>query len=905
MTKLKGLIFYLDAILAIVLALVVISGVGIYYSIEPELKYKTIHMEAEDLMQLTTRKINATEYGIPENYTNKTFLEVIGTLWLYENYTEATYLAEELFDEFDKRCIELSFDGDVIYNKTGCDETGKNVAVANRLISGYIKEKKPDGYTARIILKKLNRVASEYAYFGGYVGDGNITRNITLEGMENVIDAKMEIDAGSNFTFYVNGNYSGKYSPSPTNMSSDLFIVCNETYQSDYCNNFKEKNTIEFKFGGNKSYIGGGYVRIRYNTTEFGDRDIPEKYYFPGIDGIINVYSSFYVPGELQNMSAFIHYKSNYSIFMNIGDVLIYNGSSPDGQEINVTINDTQIKQRLLAGGFTYQNISKETIPLRLGMQNVSYLIIGQEEADVFSVTDVSGSMGTCDIPSNSTIYDCSNGYCSGGSCTNGPWWCCFWACCDMSQSYCNDCGGTWVINEYYRERINVAKESNKDFIDIVTNTTNNRVGLVAYESNVDSNECHDLSENRTSLREKVEEWSDGGGTCICCGINEAVDRLLAQSNEGKFRSMVVMSDGDATTECSRQGWTEDLNGNGNADEPEDDAIQAACDAWQDHNITVYAIGFGEGADEDTLWDIADCGHGEYHYANVSELSDIYELIAKEILNASYQAQTVEIYGGDYGNIKLYPDSYIDFNFSSSLNKTKYGEISINIESPKFGGLIESPKNGTFVVPENTTLIDAKITSYSSDFWTDKASIYNGSEWKDIFNLKYYGTDYVDLGDPSIVYIPIEEVNEVENRVSIDTGAGTNSTGGSPDSRVIYTIAVDILTEYGGVFNKSSGFERKIYYDIDLDGVADGDVNVTIGNSSDLWDPDLDAIDNAFSRLLEKANFYNDTDPGIPGTDGQQTNPINIHPSEMEFNTIPIGGIPWLWGPGLFTLKVW
>ena len=902
----KGLIFYLDAVLALVLALSIIAGVGIYYTIEPEMEYRTVQSEAEDTMQLMSQRVNISELGLPENYTNKTYLETIGTLWVNGNHTKATEVARHALENFTKRCVELTFDGETVYkNKPECDESGESVAAASRLVSGYTSERKPEGYMARVLLNKMNRIASAYAYFGGYVGDGNITRLMNLTSVINIIDAEMELDAGSDFELYVNGNYSGTYYPTEANMSSDFFVICNET-QPTYCNNFRENNTIEFRFLGNKSYIGGGYLRVRYNTSDFSTENISEKYYFPGIEGIINLYSSFYVPGVLQGIDAFLHYKSNYTVFFNIGNATIYNGSTPEGVDINITISSSEIENLLSQAGLTLANLSKKTVPIRFGMQNVSYIVIGQKEADVFSVTDISGSMNDCNVPSNSSIYDCGTGWhCEGGSCSNGPWWCCWFGCCDWSSTRCSQCGGTWVANNYYRTKINVAKESNHVFIDTVLNTTGNRVGLVAYSTSVDSSDCHDLSDDNVSLKSKVNSWSAGGSTCICCGINDAVDRLLAQSNEDKFMSMVVMSDGEANVECDRQGYTPDLNNNGQADDAGDDAIQAACDAWNNHGIKVYAIGFGSDVDETTMQDIADCGHGEYYYSNVSELSDVYQMIAKQIINASYVAQRVEVHAGEYENITLYPDSYLHFNFTPETEEPEYGEISITVESPRFGGIIESPKNGSFTVPNGTRVLDAKVTSYSSDYWTDRLLVYNGT-WKYVYKLWDYVSDYKNLGDPYVIYIPLEYLHIGENQVSVDTGASEeNTTGGSPDSRVIYKLAVNILTDYGGLFNKSEGSNRTVYYDMDLDGTPDGQTNLVIGNASDPWDPQDDALDNAMMKLLDKLNFYNDTDSAGEWTDGEQTNPIDVYPGELSFDTVPVGGIPWLWGPSIFTLKVW
>lgn len=1139
----KGMIFYLDAIMALVLALVIVGGVGVYYSIEPELEYKTIHTEAEDIMQLMSQEINNTELGLDENYTDKSYLEAIGTLWLNGNRTKAREVAASMLDKFDRRCLELSFEGEVIYNVTDCEEEDRSVAVANRVASGYTQGKKPDGFTSRVILNRERRVISDYVYFGGYEGDGNLTKKMHLRFLDQVLSAQMELDAGSEFILYVNGAESGEYIPSESNMSGDTFHICNESSPA-YCGNFQENNTLDFFFTGNGSYIGGGYLKVLYNTTELEEDILEDRYEFPGIKGVINLYSSFYIPGTLQEMNAFLHYTSNYTIFMNLGNGTVYTGSSPEDVDINVTINNSEMTSTLASGGMSYADLSNKTIPLRLGMQNVSYVTIGYEAADVFSVTDLSGSMRCAEQG-----YQSGCGYCY------------------QTQWRCECCGGTWL------EPIDNAKNANHDLIDIILNYTTNRVGLAGYETQARDSDFHPLSNDSSSLGDMMDNvWDADGGTCTCCGINKAVEGLIpglmfeggqlaayyrldgdvqdssGNGNDGTeygnpqyvggvngsaldfdgddyvrvpdddsignsgmsgltfsmwiyprddssymhvagttddwdgdgynfylrggktdyeysfmidgstarggnidtdrwihlagtyngtfmvlylngtqvgetstsgninpndedlyigrvrgygsasyfdgliddvrvydyaldqeeiedlantvplcgnnlvetgevcdgssgvcpvsggngkkdcnsqcdgfdscsqecgdgvigggeecddgntnssdgcsgfctrekewYRSMIVMSDGHANERCAEQG----------TGDPAQDAVQAACDAYNNHGIEVYAVGFGEGADEETLKNIADCGHGEYYYADVTELEEIYRLIAAQILNASYKAQTVEVYEGGYGNIILYPDSYINFIFDSSVEETDYGEIPVRISSPKFSGLVESPKNGSFIVPNGTRILDAKITSYSSEYWTDRAMIDNGTDYEYVYRLWDYGLEYKNLGDPYVVYLPVEKISQGLNNVSIDTGGREeNTTGGSPDSRVIYTLAVNILSDYGGVFNKSQGCEKEIYYDLDLDGTQDGSIYVNVGNASDPYDPDIDAIDNAFMKLLDKLNFYEDT-----GTDdGENGNPIDVYPGELSFDTIPLGGIPWLWGPGLFTLKVW
>ena len=86
----------------------------------------------------------------------------------------------------------------------------------------------------------------------------------------------------------------------------------NPSYFSNLING---TNTIEILFDEPYSYIGGGYIKIVYNITDLTQQS-GEQYgenasmthRLPGIDGIINLYSSIYIPGDLNSMQAFLHY---------------------------------------------------------------------------------------------------------------------------------------------------------------------------------------------------------------------------------------------------------------------------------------------------------------------------------------------------------------------------------------------------------------------------------------------------------------------------------------------------------------------------------------------------------------------------------------------------------------------
>ncbi|MCD6477473.1 MAG: hypothetical protein J7K87_00530, partial [Candidatus Aenigmarchaeota archaeon] len=331
----KGFVFSLDAILALGVTIGLIGLIGLHYTIVPQLRYSTIQSDAEDDMQILSGEVNVTKFNLPQSFEGETFLEAIGTMWLEGNKTRAMNLTRDALENFTTKCFELVFDNETIYKS--CPNEGSTVAVANRMVSGYRTGEKPTGYIARIFLNKIRNVKSKFLYFGGYIGDGNITRTFNLTSMDNVVSVDMELAIGSNFSFYINDNYAGYYISPGASMYSKTYIVCNTTENPSYCSYLQNGiNKIGFNFSGNDSYIGGGYVKIKYNTTEFSVKE-PEKYYFPGIHGIINLYDSFYVPGKLNGMNIRLHYQSDYPVFLNIGGKNIYENDTKNENIIEIT----------------------------------------------------------------------------------------------------------------------------------------------------------------------------------------------------------------------------------------------------------------------------------------------------------------------------------------------------------------------------------------------------------------------------------------------------------------------------------------------------------------------------------------------------------------------------------------
>lgn len=942
----KGVFFSTDALIATVLIILVLL---IAFPAIKNTRQNT-EMHHDFLKTLSALKVSDADYPYLQslisqgiiNDTNKSLLEQIGEFYV-TNLTRAKMLANAIFTDIEtNKNIGLWYVSDsgqetLIYSKNSTPiETAENVETTRQIISGIQEGESVTGFSARAFL--TSGMLNNYYYLGGYIGDGNISIRAEYNG--NITSANIEVVINKDFEIFVNNVSDGTtYAGSPDEFTPISYPIPIDNFNSGI-------NTIEFR-GGNL-HITGGFIKVTYQSSSIYES--ASKYYFPGINGLINIYDGIYIPGDLNTLKVYLHLNSEYSSFLTVGNTTIYKNTTLGEQTI--TFDNSELQSIL-----NYEELSNKTTPIRIGLENVSYILNTSRNSDVVSVTDLSGSM-------------------SWGTPT----------------------------------KVSQAIQANRLLVDIILNSTGNRVGLVGYDDTARKEWYHNLSNDNESLNNKLDDYATGGGTCICCGINKAIANFnpttsnsdaiqsrVSQSTddaeeliidgdiystssdleltydtyhggnqkvgmrfqnlnipqgvaiasayiefetdetnsgtthltffaeasdnaqtfssssnditnrpktlssvtwsnvpawntvsekhqtpdlspiiqevinrpgwtngnsiviivngtgtrtaesyngestnapllvlsyrplncgngiiggveecddgnsndndactnlclnaicgdgilnseleaeqcddgntiegdgcsstceiEERFKAMVVLSDGQANQKCPEQNT-------GNAAQ---DAIQAACDAKQNYNITVHSVGFGSGVDSDTLIDIALCGEGTYYFGEVEDLANVYTQIANSIIETQYAEQTVQV-SGNVSTI-LYPDSYIEFDY-------------IKPESP-FGLIITTEKKfndnitGSFIIPENSRIIETLVTSYSGPRWTADVSINN----ENIYNITKYGQDYLKIGDPYIINVENSKVNQYNN-VSITTATSPNNSSiGSEYNKIIYTIA--------------------------------------------------------------------------------------------------------------------
>ena len=451
--KKRGMFFSLDALIALsVIILVLLIAI-------PTVRHSKLSTEIhrDMIKSFSTIKIgelnNSYVLGLIASGEisdlNKSVLEQIGEFYVLD-VSKARDLANSILSEINITTNIGIWYGDTLIaskNRTSF-ETAENVEIAKQIISGIQAGGNVTGYSARAYLASNSQTA--YYYFGGYVGDGNITVLMNTTG--EVIEAEMELVVNNNFNLRINDITIGDYEKSVDEFTPRHYNLPISNFQNGL-------NKIEFR--DDSLHIAGGFIKLMYETNE--EFSQPIKHNFPGINGLINIYDGLYIPGNLSTLEVVLHLKTNYTTFLTIGNTTVFRNKT-NGEE-TITIHNS-----ILSTLFDYDDLSKKTIPIRLGLENASYLTGTTKNAFVFSVTDISGSMA-----------------------------------------------GTPLTN---------AKLANNALIDAILNYSGNKVGLAAYSTEALDSNFHNLSSNNASLKAEVQSWVDEGYTCICCGINKAAKNM-------------------------------------------------------------------------------------------------------------------------------------------------------------------------------------------------------------------------------------------------------------------------------------------------------------------------------------------------------------------------------------------
>src|SRR3989344_4063689 len=350
----KAVFFSSDALMALVIILLTIL---VAYPIIKYSKHEN-SMKSDIIQVLSTLKIGEIQNSYVQSLIseekitdlNKSILEQIGEFYVTD-IDIAKAIAESVLSGLDtKDNIGIWYGNKLIFSKNSTAiETAKDVDAERQIISGIREGENLEGFSARAFL--TNSLQSKYFYFGGYVGDGNLSARIDYEGeIENI---KVEIAINKDFDIYINDIFSGHYEKSVSDFSPAVYNL------DSYLSNF-HSGINEIEFAGDNLHITGGYIKINYDDSVFYEQ--PTKKYFPGMQGIINLYDGFYVPGNLNSMEIRIVLDSREKVYLSIGNKTIFNQSTSGVETI------TKTNSEILSILGNYNNYEMKTVPLRLGV---------------------------------------------------------------------------------------------------------------------------------------------------------------------------------------------------------------------------------------------------------------------------------------------------------------------------------------------------------------------------------------------------------------------------------------------------------------------------------------------------------------------------------------------------------
>jgi len=857
----KAIFFSLDALIALI---VILLSITVIY---PIIKYsqKESYIPEDIISSLSALKIGDMENSqvtawISEGkITNldKSVLEQIGEFYVSNDPAVkdmARLLAEEVLSTINtNENIGIYYDGKLLasQNKTSW-ENAKDRAVERQIISGIKEGEEITGYSARAFL--TNSVQTKYYYFGGYVGEGDIALNVDYSGRLTKIE--LEVAANKQFNICINGECSGSFAPAPSELEPKNFPDLNA-----YIAYFTEgSNTFELvPADGKKNFhVAGGYLKLTYEDGVQYEQ--PVKYYFTGIDGVINLYDGFYVPGDLNNLE--VHLKAKVDdaakkMYMKLGDTLIFSRDT-GGNLINIDYDDAQIRSILSTAGKDYSDYSKKTIPIRIGIEGVDYEE-SEVTAEIFSDVMLSGSSNSVNVKA--------------------------------------------TVDGVPYNKIEAVKRTNKKLVDILLDLSRTYVGLVpTKDGSVYTNGYHELSTDGNSLKSKIDNWVHGtGNKDFCAGIQRSIDEFTPDSD---FRA-IILSVFDPPNQCTI--WETDPEFIAGGTTLYERIKTRVCKLALENNVRFYTIEMNLGdsvpAQETraAIQAMANCSGGKYVKADDLDggLMDAYTGIITEIKDLIYEMQTIDIIESADASSYLSPDSYLEFDYTKT--EVPYGIV---ISSEK---MFDNEDSGSFDVPADSDIVETKIVSYSGSKWTKDIKINEDF----VYNLDDYGSDYTELGDPYAINIP-NSVVESHNNIELRTATTPiDIFPGSPFNKIIYTV-VKKMNSFSQIASSADGcvwnveFEDGTYSAMSIPAEAaetcyyhniDNTVTITCeiapGVQGDCEYSD-DALKIAIYNLFKKLDF--DEDGRLDTKFEEQS---------LKVSSSEITGIPFSWETEAQVRKWW
>jgi len=331
--------------------------------------------------------------------------------------------------------------------------------------------------------------------------------------------------------------------------------------------------------------------------------------------------------------------------------------------------------------------------------------------------------------------------------------------------------------------------------------------------------------------------------------------------------------------------------------------MNISCYLHAKYDVSIFSVAFGTSVGADGIKALnmsASCDNTSHFYNsnNISGLSDIYDKLADTINSEHFktESQTIVFSSGSFAASTLYPDSYILYNYSTSVIPPSPGEIELTFESSKF-----SSCNDSIEIPEGVRVIGAKIVSYSGPHWTDYLSIDN----IEVFNLSKYNSKYITLGDPFIINIPSEYLNTSgKHNISLKTGdTPATNTGCSLNNSIIYNALIPSTISRSEILPNVVGCKWIVE--------SEANENTTILIPPNYVGSKVCYYTNSTQTYNLSSNFDDAYDLAVYNifrqldVDNDGRIIVSLAAEDLEVVVLTVGGLPYMWGPSMLNLEVW
>ena len=809
-----------------------------------------------------------------------------------QNVIEET-LKDVIPDRYKYEVMALS--GENTYNiKTIREEEKTDIAAQSRtLLTGLEVGRPISGFTASASLNEVKNTDSVYEFIGGFIGQGNITFNISVPSNE-IIGASIEGLFQEDFEIRMNDEDCGSYSEGF--IQQELPLSCIQHINEG-------PNKVEILFNTQTltdQYISGGFIKIDYNITQNLQPQltalhstITKRKNIPSINGIINIYDSIYVPGELRNVKLVLNHDIEIIIDQGV------KGDENDAELFFIFGNETIYKSNE-SGPVKYENNSvtlnydyeDQTIPYRLGFPELTTTIERDIPLDVVYIADLSGSMFSGQSP-------------------NIP----------IDDEFRAMCG--WQPSKTTATRIELSACLTTYFIEeLLGGDGDVRMGIVGYGTNALAIDIVNLTTDVNTLTTFSNNMvnTNRGWTCTSCGIAAATN-LLMQDELNRTKIMIVMTDGMANKyygggtqghsngalppnppvirnyNTVLGGSTTDVSGS------ESDSLYYA-DFVKDNeytNMTVYSFSFAapSGA-RPFLRSLSSNNHpnaidpdGEYFFEAEDEAGSFliaFNSILEGITAAAFVSQVidVEVDAFDTFESSIY-DSYIEYQYTPSFMRPA-GRIRITNEE----GFSNEDCDQIFNLNlhPQAQIGEGFLTSYTGNIWTTRAEINE----MDIFNYDIFNELLGRLGDPFVLGIPntVLRKNNNNNEVSLTLSDGTIIIQDcNENNKLIYDVYYPSSFSTTTVQEKSTGCIWEYTYQGNPHEVS---IPSNYEGTERCFLPDTYGLDDTMHLLGYQI---------INGLTHDDELVIDLANSDFRVNIAALEDIPYMWGPSIIGVTVW